>query len=83
MLPSIEGEEADRAVQDCLTRIRGDRLKRESQNWELKVNEAKQRGNEEEVLTLLRERENIRKEQAELYLDVKRVQGITEASSSG
>lgn len=83
MLSPIEGAEADRAVQDCLTRIRKDRLKLESQNWELKVNEAKQRGNEEEVLTLLKERENIRKEQAELHLDVKRVQGITEASSSG
>lgn len=72
----FEDAEADRAVQDCLTRIRGDRLKRESQNWELKVDEAKRRGNEEEVLTLLKERENIRKEQVGLHLDIKRAQEI-------
>ena len=83
MAPPFWEEEAERAALECLARIRRDGLKRRIQNWESKVSEAKRRGDDEEVLSLLGEREDMRKEQAELHHQVKRVQGITETSSAG
>lgn len=83
MTPPFWEEEADRAALECLARIRRDGLKRRIQNWESKVSEAKRRGDDDEVLSLLREREDMRKEQAELHHQVKQIQGMTEASSTG
>jgi DNA primase len=78
-----EWEDPERAAQDCVTRILEAGLKRRKSQWQSRLDEARCRGDENEIQALLHEGEALRKEKVGLLQKTSRADRLMGASSSG
>lgn len=73
----------ERAARDCIARILEAALRRRMVDWQSRLDEAKRRGNAEQIQSLLKEGEALRKEKVGLLQKAMQPEGILEASPSG
>jgi hypothetical protein len=78
-----EWEDPERAAQDCVTRILEAGLKRRKSQWQSRLDEARCRGDENEIQALLHEGEALRKEKVGLLQKTSRADRLMGASSTG
>ncbi|MDP6087641.1 MAG: hypothetical protein QGF68_16585 [Nitrospinota bacterium] len=63
MTPPVWADEPERAAGECIARILSDGLKRRKEDWRSRIDDAKRRGDEDAVQSLMEEREAMRREQ--------------------
>ena len=62
MAPPVWADEPERAARECIARILSDGLKRRKEDWRSRIDDAKRRGDEDAVQSLMEEGEAMRKE---------------------